>query len=258
MVEVPKEMIERIYKLIESVKIDGKLRKGTNETTKAIEKGESQFAIAAEDTAPKEIVMHFPTLCAEKKIPFVYVPSKTELGAAAGLPVSTSAIAIVNPGDAKKQLMTIVKDLETLEEAGKAPVKEDKPAEKKEEPKVEEKPKDTTEETSAEPKGEAKPEEKPTEEPKTETKPVEEAPKEEEAPVEEVQEEKVEEPVAEEPKEEAPVEEETKTEEPVQEEKPVEEAPVDTTEESPVEEKKDVPEEDATEKDSAEPKEKSE
>jgi len=173
MVEVPKETIENIYKLVESVKIDGKLRKGTNETTKAIEKGEAQLVIAAEDINPKEIVMHFPVLCKEKNIPFVHVPSKSELGAAAGLPVSTSSIAIVNPGEAKKQLFGILKDLETLEKGLAKPVEE--------KPKVEENKKEAPKE---EVKKEAPVEEKPKEEPTVEDAPVEE-PKEEEAPKEE-------------------------------------------------------------------------
>jgi len=162
MVEVSKQLVEQIYKLVESVKVDGRLRKGTNETTKSIEKGEAQLVITAEDVSPKEIIMHFPVLCKEKNIPFVYIPSKSELGAAAGLPVSTSSIAIVNPGDAKKQLLDVIKDIQNLEKASvKAPEpakdtteqssavsseksegapKEEKPVEKKESPKKEEKP----------------------------------------------------------------------------------------------------------------------
>lgn len=205
MVEVSKETVEKIYKLVESVKIDGKLRKGTNETTKSVEKAEAQLVIAAEDISPKEIVMHLPVLCKEKNIPFVYVTSKSELGAAAGLPVSTSSIAIVNPGDAKKQLMVVIKDLETLEKS------ETKPAEKKEEPKAEEKPA----------KEEPKQEEKVAEAEKAEPEEVVEEKKEEkveETPDEEVKEE---EQPKEEPKEEAPVEEkpEEKVAEPPKEKK---------------------------------------
>jgi large subunit ribosomal protein L7Ae len=227
-VEVPKELLEKIYKLVESVKVDGKIRKGTNETTKAVEKSEAQLVIVAEDTTPKEIVLHLPILCEEKKIPYVQVPSKTELGAAAGLPVSTSALAIANPGDAKKQLLTVAKDIENLNKA------ESKGSEKpKEEPKQEEKPAET-------PKAEEVKEEKPAE--KVEEAPTKEEKVEEsksEDPVEESNEPKAnaEEELVEETKEEAPVEEkseEAPAEEPKEEETPVE----DTAEEEPkVEEK---------------------
>jgi large subunit ribosomal protein L7Ae len=142
MVEVPKELVEQIYKLIESVKVDGKLRKGTNEATKSIEKSEAHLVISAEDVSPKEVVMHLPILCESKNIPFVNVPSKSELGAAAGLPIATSAIAIVNPGDAKKHLMTVIKSLENLKKAAETGKKEEKkeaPVENKAELKQEEK-----------------------------------------------------------------------------------------------------------------------
>jgi large subunit ribosomal protein L7Ae len=193
-VEVPKELIEKIYKLIESVKIDGRIRKGTNEATKSLEKGEAKLVVSAGDVSPKEIVMHMPVIAKEKSIPFVEVPSKSELGAAAGLPVGTSAIAIVNEGDAKKQLFAVLKDLENLQkasekgsepkeekkveekkpEAPKVEEKKEKPAEeaKTEEPKVEEK----TEEVKKEQPKEEKVEESKPEEPKADEKPAEETP----------------------------------------------------------------------------------
>ncbi len=94
--------IDRIYEAVEVAKATGKIRKGTNEVTKAIEKEEAKLAIIAKDVTPPEIVMHIPVLCKEKNIPFAEVPSKEELGAAAGLDLGTSSIAIVQEGEAKK------------------------------------------------------------------------------------------------------------------------------------------------------------
>ena len=45
--------------------------------------------------------MHLPLLCKEKEIKCVEISKREDLGAAAGLPVSTAAIAIVKEGDAK-------------------------------------------------------------------------------------------------------------------------------------------------------------
>ena len=173
-VEVPKEMTEKVYKLVESVKVDGKLRKGTNETTKAVEKSEAQLVIAAGDVSPKEIIMHLTTLCKEKSIQYVEVDSKSELGAAAGMPISTSSVAIVNPGDAKKQLLEILKDLDNLKKAeakGSEPQKEAPKAEEKKEeaPAKKEKVEETKETPAEEPKATAPVEEK-VEEKKAEAK----------------------------------------------------------------------------------------
>jgi len=131
MMEVPQELSEKIYKLIESVKVDGKLRKGANEVTKSLEKNEAKMVVVAADVNPKEITLHFPQLSQEKNVPFVIVPEKAELGAAAGLPVGTTAISIVKVGEAKKQFENIIKSLESLRKKESKPVKEEPKKENK-------------------------------------------------------------------------------------------------------------------------------
>jgi ribosomal protein L7Ae-like RNA K-turn-binding protein len=53
--------------------------------------------------------MHLPALCEEKKIPLVEVEKKEDLGIAAGLGVSTTAIAIVEEGEAKVIIKQLTK-----------------------------------------------------------------------------------------------------------------------------------------------------
>ena len=86
----------------------GKIKKGVNEATKAIERGVAKLVVVAEDIEPPEIVMHLSPLCDEKKIPLIKVPSKNELGRAAGINVSSAAIAITEPGDAAKKLSDVL------------------------------------------------------------------------------------------------------------------------------------------------------
>jgi large subunit ribosomal protein L7Ae len=103
--EVPKDLVPKILELVQMSKSSGgKLRKGVNETTKAVERGEAQFVVIAEDVNPPEIVAHLPLLCEDKGIPYAYVPSKEELGKASGLEVSASSVAIVDAGQAKSLL----------------------------------------------------------------------------------------------------------------------------------------------------------
>jgi len=127
--EVPKELADKALQVIQDARVGGKIRKGTNETTKSIEKSEAQLVIIAKDTNPAEIVAHIPLLCEEKKIPCIWVPTKQELGTAAGLPVGTSAISVVDAGEGKKKLVEIAKSLAVLSGAESAP-KAEKPAEK--------------------------------------------------------------------------------------------------------------------------------
>ncbi len=100
---------ERALEAIELAKTSGKLKKGTNEVTKSIERGTAKLVVIAKDVTPPEITMHIPLLAKEKGIPCVEVKSKEELGTAAGIGVPTSAIAIISEGDAKN----IIKELKS-------------------------------------------------------------------------------------------------------------------------------------------------
>jgi large subunit ribosomal protein L7Ae len=97
-------MSDKAYEAIELARKGGKIIKGTNEVTKAIEKDKAKLVVYAKDVSPPEITMHLPLLAKEKGIPCVEVPSKNELGAAAGLKVGTASVAIVKEGDAKEIL----------------------------------------------------------------------------------------------------------------------------------------------------------
>jgi len=101
--------IDKIYEAVEVAKATGKIRKGTNETTKAIEKGEAKLVVIAKDVSPPEITMHLPLLAEEKEVPCVEVPSKEELGAAAGVDIPTASVAIVVDGEAKNLIKDIAK-----------------------------------------------------------------------------------------------------------------------------------------------------
>jgi large subunit ribosomal protein L7Ae len=93
-----------VYSVIEKAKRTGKIEKGTNEVTKAIERGTAKLVVYAKDVEPKEIVQHLPVLCKEKSISCAEADSKQKLGISAGLPVSTSSVAIIESGDAESDL----------------------------------------------------------------------------------------------------------------------------------------------------------
>src|SRR3989344_3033487 len=95
------DVAEMALRAIENARASGKIKKGTNEVTKAIERGTAKLVVVAKDANPPEIVMHIPVLAREKKVPFVEVASKEELGTAAGLPISTASVAVITIGDAK-------------------------------------------------------------------------------------------------------------------------------------------------------------
>ncbi len=114
--EVPKDMINRAYEILETARDTGKVAKGTNETTKRIDRGDAVFVYIAEDVQPKEIVVHLPIICDEKSVPYIHVPRKDELGNAAGIGVPAASVCIVDPGKDKKRLDQLVKKLNELKE----------------------------------------------------------------------------------------------------------------------------------------------
>ncbi|OYT32071.1 MAG: 50S ribosomal protein L7ae [Thermoprotei archaeon] len=112
--DVPEELAEKAYEAISIARHSGSIKKGTNETTKAVERGLAKLVLIAEDVDPPEIVAHLPLLCEEKKIPYIYVPSKEKLGKAAGIEVAAASAAIIDPGDAATLLEEIIKKLEEI------------------------------------------------------------------------------------------------------------------------------------------------
>ena len=109
--EAPKELVDKVYEAIEVAKATGKIRKGTNEVTKVIEKGIAKFVAIAKDVNPPEITMHIPLLAEEKGVPCVQIPSKEELGAAAGIDVSTGSVAILQEGESKQLIKEITEKI---------------------------------------------------------------------------------------------------------------------------------------------------
>jgi len=92
------------YEIVELARKTGKIEKGVNEVTKAIERTTAKIVVYAEDVSSKEIVQHLPMLCKEKNIVCQAVDSRKKLGVSAGIGVSCSAVAVIEPGEALKHL----------------------------------------------------------------------------------------------------------------------------------------------------------
>lgn len=112
--ETPKEVADKMHQMIEMARESGKVKKGTNEVTKLIERGEAKFVIMAEDVQPPEILAHIPLLCEEKNIPYGYVATKQELGFSCGLEKPTASVAIIDPGKGKPQMDSIIEQIKEL------------------------------------------------------------------------------------------------------------------------------------------------
>ena len=113
-VATPKELVDVAYEALQIARDTGKIRRGTNETTKAIERGVAKLVYIAEDVEPPEVVAHLPILCEERQARYLFVPSKAKLGSSCGLAVGTAAACIVELGDSADLINEIVSKLDGL------------------------------------------------------------------------------------------------------------------------------------------------
>ncbi|MDH5481643.1 MAG: 50S ribosomal protein L7Ae [Candidatus Bathyarchaeota archaeon] len=117
--EVPKEIADAAYEALQVAAKTGMVRKGTNETTKAIERAQAKLVIIAEDVDPPEVVAHLPLLCEERKIPYIFVPGKEKIGNSLGIDVSAAAACIVKEGNAVGLVKEIVSRIEQIKRGAK-------------------------------------------------------------------------------------------------------------------------------------------
>ncbi|MFA5236446.1 MULTISPECIES: 50S ribosomal protein L7Ae [unclassified Methanoregula] len=112
--EAPEELQNKALEALEVARDTGKIKKGSNEATKAIERSAALLVLIGADVEPAEIVMHLAPLCDEKKIPYIFINKQNDIGAASGLDVGSAAAAIVKPGKAKEVIEDLAKQLVAL------------------------------------------------------------------------------------------------------------------------------------------------
>ena len=88
---------KKIHKLVKKASSKKVIRRGVKEVIKGIRKGEKGLAILAGDIYPVDVISHIPILLEEKEIPYLFVPSKQDLGAAACTKRPTSVVLIKSP-----------------------------------------------------------------------------------------------------------------------------------------------------------------
>ena len=112
--ETPKDLVSAVYEAVRLAKQSGKVRKGTNETTKSIERGTSRLTVIAEDVEPPEVVAHLPILCEERNTAYIFVPSKQQLGDSLGIDVGSAAATILEAGEAQHIVEQVVNSISNM------------------------------------------------------------------------------------------------------------------------------------------------
>ncbi len=112
--EVPEELLKKSLEALDLARTTGNVKKGTNETTKIIERGMARLVLISEDVTPEEVVMHLPPLCEEKNIPYLYVKNQKDLGAACGINKGCASAVILDPGKAEEAVVGVIAELEKI------------------------------------------------------------------------------------------------------------------------------------------------
>ena len=108
--ETPESVEKKLLDLVENSFRSGKIKKGTNEVIKSIERGESKIVVIAEDVTPPEVVYYLPMLCDERKVPYAYVKKRSDLGAKVGI-ASAASISVVDLGKGEEVYKQVVSEL---------------------------------------------------------------------------------------------------------------------------------------------------
>jgi H/ACA ribonucleoprotein complex subunit 2 len=92
-----KKSTKKLHKLVKKASAIKHIRRGVKEVVKGIRKGDKGLAILAGDIFPLDVISHLPVLLEEHDIPYLFVPSKQDLGAAASTKRPTSCVLVKVP-----------------------------------------------------------------------------------------------------------------------------------------------------------------
>merc|ERR1711911_217387 len=96
-----RKLTKKVYKLLKkAAKQKGFVRNG--------------LVIFAGDVTPVDIMCHMPAVCEEKKIPYVYTPSRLELGHALGLKRTSLMVLVREHTEYKSQYDELMEELKSL------------------------------------------------------------------------------------------------------------------------------------------------
>mmetsp|Transcript_20344 Transcript_20344/g.36708 ORF Transcript_20344/g.36708 Transcript_20344/m.36708 type:complete len:161 (+) Transcript_20344:118-600(+) len=98
-----KKSTKKAHKLVKKAAQAKIIRRGVKEVVKGLRKGEQGLAILAGDIYPLDVYSFLPILLEEKNVPYIFVPSKQDLGAAACTKRPTSVVLVKTKKDFEAQ-----------------------------------------------------------------------------------------------------------------------------------------------------------
>ncbi|KAJ3413800.1 snoRNA-binding protein [Chytridiales sp. JEL 0842] len=112
-----KKLTKKVLKTVKKATKAKGVKRGVKEVVKGLKKGSKGVVIIAGDISPLDVLSHLPILCEDHSVPYLYVPSKEDLGLAGCTKRPTSCIMIVDgkgKGDAKAKVDEYKEGLEEV------------------------------------------------------------------------------------------------------------------------------------------------
>jgi H/ACA ribonucleoprotein complex subunit 2 len=91
-----KKLTGNLHKLVKKAAAGKLLKRGVKEVVKALKKNNKGICVIAGDISPIDVISHVSVFCEEKDIPYIYVPSRVDLGLASSTKRPTSVVLIQN------------------------------------------------------------------------------------------------------------------------------------------------------------------
>lgn len=102
-----RKLNKKILKTVKKAAGQKHLHRGVKEVVKCLRKSTpgsaDSLVVIAGDISPMDVISHIPVLCEDMQVPYVFTPSKEELGQAGATKRPTSCVMII-PGGKKHNL----------------------------------------------------------------------------------------------------------------------------------------------------------
>ncbi len=105
---------QKLLKLTAKLIEEKKVKRGVKEVGKSIRKGLTGICVFAADVSPIDVISHLPVQCENKRIPYIFVRSRVELGLSASTKRPTSVVLLTDPEESSpvyKKFMKLKKKL---------------------------------------------------------------------------------------------------------------------------------------------------
>merc|ERR1712066_1099372 len=110
-----KKLAKKLYKCIKKgMKHKTYVRNGLKDVQSRIRKGEKGLVVFAGDVTPIEVMCHMPAVCEEKSLPYVYTPSRQDLGTAMGVKRGCLMVMVREHEDYKELYDELTQEITSL------------------------------------------------------------------------------------------------------------------------------------------------